>query len=117
MSRWRRCAPRCCCGRRRSLLSGASAVAAQTPVGARRAPPRRHRAGQRLDVTLMTFGQGEQVFERFGHNALWFHDPARGTDVAYNWGLFDSAAALPPALPHRRHAVLDGGEDAHAMIE
>jgi hypothetical protein len=41
-----------------------------------------------LQITLVTFGPGEEVFERFGHNALWVHDPARGIDVAYDWGNF-----------------------------
>lgn len=40
-------------------------------------------------VYLMTMGPGQYVWERFGHNALWIHDPARGTDLAYNYGLFD----------------------------
>ena len=39
-------------------------------------------------VTLVTFGLGEEVFERFGHNALWFHDASTPQDVAYHWGLF-----------------------------
>jgi hypothetical protein len=42
-----------------------------------------------LTVYLMTMGPGKQVWERFGHNAIWIHDPARGTDQAYNYGLFD----------------------------
>ncbi|MGZ8411657.1 MAG: lipoprotein N-acyltransferase Lnb domain-containing protein [Gemmatirosa sp.] len=46
-------------------------------------------AGMR--VYLMTIGQGDAVWERFGHNALWIDDPARGTDLAYNWGMFDFA--------------------------
>jgi hypothetical protein len=37
----------------------------------------------------MTMGPGKAVWERFGHNAIWIHDPARGTDEAYNYGLFD----------------------------
>jgi hypothetical protein len=37
----------------------------------------------------MTMGPGERVWERFGHNAIWIHDPVRGTDQAYNYGLFD----------------------------
>jgi hypothetical protein len=45
--------------------------------------------GSQLDVTLITFGLGEQVFERFGHNAIWVHDNILGTDVAYDWGNFD----------------------------
>ncbi len=28
------------------------------------------------------------MWERFGHNALWIHDPQAGTDLAYNWGMF-----------------------------
>jgi hypothetical protein len=39
----------------------------------------------------MTFGPGRQVWERFGHNAIWIHDPVHGTDEAYNYGLFDFA--------------------------
>jgi hypothetical protein len=42
-----------------------------------------------LQVFLMTFGPGRQVWERFGHNAIWIHDPADSTDLAYNYGLFD----------------------------
>jgi hypothetical protein len=37
----------------------------------------------------MTFGPGREVWERFGHNAIWIHDPAQGSDEAYNYGLFD----------------------------
>jgi len=37
----------------------------------------------------MTMGPGEQVWERFGHNAIWVHDAIAGTDIAYNYGLFD----------------------------
>ena len=39
----------------------------------------------------MTFGPGARVWERFGHNAIWIHDPVHGTDQAYNYGLFDFA--------------------------
>lgn len=38
---------------------------------------------------LITVGQGEEVWEKFGHNALWFFDDATGIDEAYNWGVFD----------------------------
>jgi hypothetical protein len=37
----------------------------------------------------MTMGPGKRVWERFGHNAIWIHDPAHGTDQAYNYGIFD----------------------------
>ena len=42
-----------------------------------------------LTVTLLTMGQGDMVWEKFGHNALWIHDPAAGTDRVYNYGMFD----------------------------
>ena len=48
--------------------------------------------GSELTVYLMTMGPGDEVWEKFGHNAIWIHDSLRHTDVAYNWGLFDFAA-------------------------
>lgn len=42
-----------------------------------------------LQVFLLTFGRGDRVWERFGHNALWIHDGPGGTDRVYNWGIFD----------------------------
>jgi hypothetical protein len=53
--------------------------------------PRRPAAPQdtALAVYLMTMGPGKRVWERFGHNAIWIHDPINGTDNTYNYGLFD----------------------------
>jgi len=45
--------------------------------------------GSNLTVYLLTFGWGEVSWERFGHNAIWIKDRARGTDTTYNWGMFD----------------------------
>ncbi|HST08247.1 MAG TPA: DUF4105 domain-containing protein, partial [Gemmatimonadaceae bacterium] len=45
--------------------------------------------GSNLTVYLLTFGWGDVVWERFGHNAIWIKDRARGTDMTYNWGMFD----------------------------
>lgn len=45
--------------------------------------------GARLRVTLLTYGPGDAVFERFGHVALAVEDTATGESVAYNWGMFD----------------------------
>ena len=36
-------------------------------------------------------GPGDQVWEKFGHNAIWIHDELNGSDIAYHWGLFDFA--------------------------
>jgi len=37
----------------------------------------------------MTMGNGDQVWERFGHNAIRVVDATNGTDSVYNWGTFD----------------------------
>jgi hypothetical protein len=63
-------------------------------ASAQHIPPYRRAAvppqpGSELTVYLMTMGPGKRVWERFGHNAIWIHDPVRGTDQAYNYGLFD----------------------------
>ncbi len=38
---------------------------------------------------LVTIGEGSAVWEKFGHNSLWFQDTAAQVDEAYNWGTFD----------------------------
>ncbi len=45
--------------------------------------------GARLQVALLTFGNGEVIWERFGHNALVVTDTSTGESLAYNWGMFD----------------------------
>lgn len=45
--------------------------------------------GSNLTIYLLTFGMGDEVWERFGHNAIWIKDRTRGTDTTYNWGMFD----------------------------
>ena len=41
------------------------------------------------EVWLMTYGTGDLIEERFGHNALWVRDPVRDIDAIYNFGFFD----------------------------
>lgn len=48
--------------------------------------------GDDLEVYLMTMGQGDRIWERFGHNALGVRDRTRGTDIVYNWGTFSFEA-------------------------
>jgi hypothetical protein len=62
------------------------------PIIAQTSPRPRLPASQQdtlLRVYLMTMGPGKRVWERFGHNAIWIHDPVHGTDETYNYGLFD----------------------------
>jgi hypothetical protein len=47
--------------------------------------------GDDLDVALITFGPGEEVWERFGHNAIEVRNRVTGAAVLYNYGIFDFA--------------------------
>src|ERR1043165_7725993 len=62
----------------------ATAAPTQQPLTISTAEP-----GSDLTVYLLTFGWGDAVWERFGHNAIWIRDRARNTDLTYNWGMFD----------------------------
>ncbi|HEU4561321.1 MAG TPA: DUF4105 domain-containing protein [Longimicrobium sp.] len=68
-------------------LSGAAALAAAPLAAQPAAQPAS--ADTAIRVVLITMGPGDQVWEKFGHNALWVHDPVAGTDKAYNYGMFD----------------------------
>jgi hypothetical protein len=46
-------------------------------------------SGVNLDVSLLTFGPGEEVWERFGHNAIEIRDRLSGEALLYNYGIFD----------------------------
>ena len=61
-----------------------SADSDATPGAEADAPP-----GSHLEVLLMTIGQGDEVWEKFSHNALVVRDDRARTEVAYNWGMFD----------------------------
>ncbi|MFO0327269.1 MAG: DUF4105 domain-containing protein [Gemmatimonadota bacterium] len=72
-----------------SAALGLAASAGAAPVRAQvLAPP----DGSQLKVYLLTMGQGEAIWERFGHNALVIRDLRTNVGTAWNWGLFDFAA-------------------------
>ncbi len=68
---------------KRLLAVAASLGIALAPRGAMAQEP-----GASIQISVLTFGQGDAVFERFGHNALRVRDTIAGTDLAYNWGMF-----------------------------
>ncbi|PYP81391.1 MAG: hypothetical protein DMD35_01355 [Gemmatimonadetes bacterium] len=115
-------------GARRVWQTAAAALLWSTAVGALRAQatgavtPARPEAAPAgmydLDILLVTFGQGEQVFERFGHNAIWVHDVAAGTDITYDWGNFSfrQPAFLRRFLTGDNRYSMEA-KDANAMVD
>jgi hypothetical protein len=79
------------------MRAAALALACTAPLAAQitapPAPPLEPEPGTELVVYLVTMGEGDLVYERFGHNAIWIHDPVTRTDRTYNWGLFDFGQA------------------------
>lgn len=43
----------------------------------------------RLQVSLLTCGSGDEIYETFGHTAIRVVDSTAGTDMVYNYGTFD----------------------------
>jgi hypothetical protein len=44
--------------------------------------------GDQLSIYLITMEPGDEIFEKFGHNAILVHDAAAGTDDLFNYGVF-----------------------------
>ena len=74
--------------------------------------------GSRLEVFLMTMGPGDAIWERFSHNALVIRDDRAGTEIAYNWGMFEfSQSDFIPRLLRGRMRYWMAGYRSADMIE
>jgi len=45
--------------------------------------------GDELTVSILTIEPGDEIFEKFAHNAIRIRDETAGTDLLYNYGVFD----------------------------
>ena len=75
----------------RRALAGAVLAAVSVPAQAQStamAPLASTSATGRYLVSVLTFGPGDAIFERYGHNAIRVRDRVTGSDLAYNWGMF-----------------------------
>jgi hypothetical protein len=74
---------------RKNLLSALLLVLGPLAAGAQEGDPgSRPSPGESLRVSLITIGQGDVVWERFGHNAILIQDEATGWEASYHWGVF-----------------------------
>ena len=83
---------------RLSSLCAAAAVALPPAAAAQVVPPAApsvvatdplHEPGRNVTISLLTMGNGENVWELFGHSAIWIHDDVTSRDTVFNWGVFD----------------------------
>jgi Domain of unknown function (DUF4105) len=80
-------------------LGIATSLLAQRPVPTRPAAPPPvitpvatdplHAAGKDVTISLLTMGNGSEIWELFGHDALLIHDNVSGRDTVFNWGVFN----------------------------
>jgi len=88
----------------RSALALFSASALSAQVASRgipalvAGPDPLHQSGQNVTVSLLTMGNGSEVWEMFGHTAILLHDNVSNRDTVFNWGVFDSHQ--PHFIPH-----------------
>lgn len=71
-----------------ALLVVALATLVGPAAGLQDAQARDTTSAATVDAYLITMGPGEVVWEKFGHNALLFHDSSTGRADVYNWGIF-----------------------------
>lgn len=80
-----------------STVALVATVASPSPAATQPPPPgvepaldaARAVRGEALEISVLTFANGEVLWERFGHNALVVTDTTTGLSLAYNWGMFD----------------------------
>ncbi|HEY4130524.1 MAG TPA: DUF4105 domain-containing protein, partial [Gemmatimonadaceae bacterium] len=71
---------------------GAQAVPQVVPSAAVNIPDMLHVQGRDADIALITAGDGDEIWEMFGHAAIWIHDNRTARDTVFNWGVFDMRA-------------------------
>ena len=83
-----------------AALFAATSLSAQVPGVAPTTPERDalHAPARDVDVSLLTMGNGSEVWEMFGHAAIWIRDRQTGRDTVVNWGTFNRSQ--PNFIPH-----------------
>lgn len=72
--------------------------------------------GSELTVYLMTMGQGDLVWEAYGHNAIGIRDNRTGRDVVFNWGLFAFEKGFIGKFLRGELLYWMGGQDAASTL-
>jgi hypothetical protein len=68
-------------------------------------------------VSLLTFGPGRHIYERFGHNAIRVRVPSQSFDVCFDWGRFDfESANFVANFVHGRMVYSMGGDPGDLVV-
>lgn len=59
-----------------------------------------------IDIYLHTVDRGESIYDNFAHTAIRVHDRSRGSDLVYNWGIFDFSSPVSFVLRFYRGEML-----------
>src|SRR5579872_6654840 len=98
--------------------SGQTAPLPQAPASAAAQTDPLHQAGRNVTISLLTMGDGAEVWELFGHTAIWIHDDVTHRDTVFNWGEFDMTA--PHFILHFLQGLnlyrMGGGTMAYTMF-
>lgn len=73
----------------RALLLFVALLIAVAPACAQPAQWNPGQPGETLEVSLVTIGPGRIYWQRFGHNAILVRDTRDGSELLYNYGIFD----------------------------
>ena len=47
------------------------------------------RLSEKAEISILTIGPGDNLYDRFGHSAFRIYDPENDIDWAYNYGVYD----------------------------
>jgi len=96
--------------------SAAQAPALSSPAAIQ--PDPLHQSGSNVTISLLTMGNGEQVWELFGHNGLWIHDNVTNRDTVFNWGVFSfhQAHFIPHFLQGRMLYSMGGDSMENVLL-
>ena len=61
----------------------------------------------RVEFYLITVDVGDHVWDNFGHTALRMVDENSGTDIVFNWGLFDTSVGYVRFAANFARGVMD----------
>ena len=44
---------------------------------------------ENAEVSVLTIGPGDQLYDKFGHSAFRVHDKSKNLDIVFNYGVYD----------------------------